>query len=55
MQNGEVAVQEHEQSLVKPVGTSQDLVEAIKAYKDVQKALDSAMPDCIMTIQGVFE
>ena len=48
----DLIVTEHQQSLVKPAGTGKDLAEAIKSYKEIQQALDDAMPDCIMEIQG---
>jgi hypothetical protein len=42
----------HQQSMVKPVGDAKSLTEAITAYKEMQMALDKAMPDCIQTIAG---
>lgn len=45
-------VRYEEQGLIRPAGTPKDLVEAIRTYKEIQNALDKAMPDCIMILGG---
>jgi hypothetical protein len=47
--SNEVVVQE-KKSIVKPVGSAKELSEAISDYRNMQVALDEAMPDCIMHI-----
>ncbi len=41
-----------EQGLIKPVGSTKDIGEAITAYREMQETLDKAMPACTQTIQG---
>jgi hypothetical protein len=47
---GEVVVVDRPQEIVR--AAPGDVVAAVGDYRDIQKALDDAMPDCLMTIQG---
>ncbi len=46
----EVVVHDQPSAMVR--ATPSDVVSAFKDYQQIQQALDSAMPDCLMTIQG---
>jgi hypothetical protein len=46
----EVVVVEKPQAIVR--AASGDVVDAFEEYRKIQKALDDAMPDCLMQIQG---
>lgn len=47
---GEVVVLDQPQSIVR--AAPGDVVAAVGDYREIQKALDASMPDCLMTIQG---
>jgi hypothetical protein len=47
---GEVVVLDRPQEIVR--AAPGDVIEAVGEYRQIQKAMDTAMPDCLMTIQG---
>jgi len=50
LQGEVILVEPHDRSIVR--AEPGDVIAAVEDYRNIQKALDAAMPDCLITIQG---